>query len=318
MGYGISGHLGIAKETSWGTGVAATDYVKMLNETLALAIDRFDITNVHGSIAEPDDAAGVRRVEGSIEFAAHPVSIGYFLKSLFVQSSITVVASGFLWQTQFRSTTADFAVGTCAGQPYTLEVFRDVTSSHRYTGVVANQLTLGYAPNQDVRVTAGVIGKSASLIAKTTPTFPGSPSQPFTFDTASLSLAGAATARIEALRIVIDAQLEGIPALNASTEVAKVLRRGPQMVNLSGTIDFLDVAEYQDFVNQTERQLKVTVTKANSFMMSVDVPRMVYTAFPAQIGGRERLTVDFEAKAFYHSGSGTAIEVLLTTVKSDY
>lgn len=318
MPYGIQGHLGIAKETTWGTGVAATDYVKMLNENVALAFDRFDIVNVHGSLAEPDDQAGVKRLEGDIVFPGHPISIGYFLRSAFSGvNTITVVGSGVLWTTRFKTPTADFASGV-AGAPYTLEIARDVTSAHRYTGAMVNRLTLSYAPNQELRVTAGIIAKSTSLIAKTSPTFPGSPAKPFTFDTASVQLAGAATTRIEALTIAIDNQFEGIPALNLTDEVAKILRRGPQMLNISGTFEFADVTEYLDFLNQTERQLKVSVTKANSFAMVLDIPRMVYTAYPAAIAGRERITVDFEGKGFYHSGSGTAIQIDLTTVKSDF
>ena len=318
MGYGIKGHVGLAKETTWGTPVAATDYVKIMNEGMAVSIDRFDTINVHGSLAEPDDSAGIRRIEGDIEFGGHPVSIGYFLKSAFVQSSATEVASGVLWSTQFWTPTADFSTGACAGSPLTFEVFRDVTSSVQYSGCVVNQLTLGFAPNQDIRCTAAVIGKSSTVIAATTPTFPGSPAQPFTFDSCSLQLAGAATARIEALQIVVDNQLEGIPALNNSTAIAKILRRGPQMLNITGTIDFADLTEYLDFINQTERQLIAHVTKSSSFSMTVDIPRMVYTAFPGQIGGRERITVDFEGKGYYHTGSATAINVQLTTVKSDY
>jgi len=61
MGYGIKGFLGIAKETSWGTPVAAADYIKILNEGMATGFDRFDIVNVHGSVAEPDDVQGVTR-----------------------------------------------------------------------------------------------------------------------------------------------------------------------------------------------------------------------------------------------------------------
>ena len=35
-GYGFGGHIGFAKETTWGTGVAATDYVEALNESLCV------------------------------------------------------------------------------------------------------------------------------------------------------------------------------------------------------------------------------------------------------------------------------------------
>ncbi len=318
MGYGIKGFAGIGKETTWGTAVAATDYLKTLNENVALALDRFDIVNVHASLAEPDDATGINRIEGSIEFPGFPTGLGYFLKSAFVQSSVVEVTSGVLWTTKFYSPTADFATGVAAGQPYTLELFRDVSSSHRYAGAMVNQLTFGFAPNQDVRISAGIIAKAATLLSKTTASFPGSPVKPFTFDTASIQLGGAANARFEALQIEVDNQLEGIPALNASTAVAKILRRGPQMVNISGTLDFPDVAEYQQFVNQTEQSLVVHAFKANSFALLIDIPRMVFTAFPTGVPGRERLTADFEAKGFFHSGSANAIEVQLTTTKSDY
>jgi hypothetical protein len=268
-------------------------------------------------VAEPDDMQGVARVEGDIEFAGHPVSIGYFLKSAFVQSSVQSIGAN-LWQTTFKSPTADFNAGTAAGQPYTLEINRDVSSSMRLTGAVVNQLTMGFAPNQDVRFTAGIIAQGVTLIQGTTPTYPGSPAKPFSFETVSLSVGGVGTSRIEALQISIDNQLEGIPALNLTQNIAKVLRRGPQVITLSGTIDFPDVTEYLDFINQTERQFIISVTRASSFKMVIDIPRVVYTAFPVALRGRERITSDFTAKAYYQAGSATAIDIRLTTVKSDY
>lgn len=318
MSYGIAGFLGLAKETSFGTAVAATDYVKLLSENVAVTLDRFETVNIHGSLAEPIDSTGIARVEGSLEMSAHPVSIGYFLKSAFVQNSVTVVLSGLLWKTIYRTPTADFTSGTAAGTPYTLEIFRDVTSSHRYTGAMVSALTLGFQPNQDVRLSANIIAAGNSIIAKTTPTFPSSPTKPFAFNTVSLQLGGAATARIEALQISIDNQLEGIPTLNGSESVAKILRRGPQMVSISGTIDFTDNTEYLDYLNQTETTLKLACTVAASFQLIVDIPRMIYTAFPLGMGGRERITTSFEGRGFYHTNSACGIEIQLTTVKSDY
>jgi hypothetical protein len=318
MAYGIQGFLGIGKETTFGTPVSITDYVKILSEGVSVSLDRFEVVNIHGSFAEPSDATGIARVEGSIELSAHPVSVGYFLKSAFPQSSISVVASGALWTTIFRTPTADFATGVAAGQPYTLEIFRDVTSSHRYAGAVVNNLGISFQPNQDVRVSVGIIAKTNDIIAKSTPTFPGSPVKPLTFDTASISLGGSATARLEALNFAIDNQLEGIAVLNGTTQIAKVLRRGPQKITMSGTLDFPDITEYLDFLNQTERSIKVSVTAASSFQLIVDVPRMIYTGFPMGMSGRERLTAGFEARGFYHSGSATGIQISLTTTKSDY
>jgi len=134
----------------------------------------------------------------------------------------------------------------------------------------------------------------------------------------SLALGGSATALIEALTIRIDNQCEGIPGLIATSDLSKIRRRGPVLVRMSGTLDFADLTEYANFVNQTEQTVKVYVTKASSFSMLFDIPRMVYSAFPVAMTGRERITVDFEGMCRYHVGSQSSIKVSLTTTKSDY
>ena len=217
----------------------------------------------------------------------------------------------------FKTPTADFAAGQPT-PPYTFEMHRDVTSSFQYAGIAMNTLELSMAPNQDLRGSANVIGKSTTIINKTSPSFVSSPSFPFSFDTCSIAIGGSATALIEALTISVDNQLEGVPALNASTAIAKLRRSGAQKVAISGTLDFADLTEYANFVNQTEQAMNVTFTKANSFMLEVKVPKFVYTAFPVNIGGRGRTTVGFTGKAAYHTGSATAITVELTSTNSGF
>jgi hypothetical protein len=316
MGYGNLGYIGLAKETTWGTPVTPSDYMKGLSESLSMAIDRFEVENIIGGFQEPNDVDGLRRITGDIVIPGHPVSLGHLLKAA-LNNSGSVVASGSLWTNHFTNTKSEFAAGV-ARQPYTLEISRDVGSAHQYAGCLLDRLVLTLAPNQELRAQASWIGKAGALVAKSSPTFPGSSSAPFTFDSASLSLGGSATAKIEGITVTVDNQLEGIPALNASNTVARIVSRGPQMIRLSGTMDFSDVTEYLDFVNQTERAFKLTLTKASSFQFVIDVPVMVYTAFPTAQAGRGRNVVQFEARARYHTSSGTAAGFLLTTVKSNY
>lgn len=315
---GHMGFMGLAKEATWGTAVAATDYAELMSENLTGTFDRFEYKNVIANFAEPDDAAGVHRIAGSTVLAAQPVALGHFLKAAMNTVSGSVVLSGFLWTVKFISTKSEFVAGQVPTQPYTLEVHRDVTSSHQYKGCLLDKLELALAPNQDLRVNASWIGQDEGLIAKTTPTFPASSAAPFTFDTASVSLAGAGTARIEALNISVDNQLEGHPALNNSATIIRVTRRGPQMVRVSGTLDFTDVTEQLDFLNQTERALKLSLTKSQSFQFTVDIPKFVYTAYPLGIPGRGRLTVGFQGRARYSTTSALAVDFSLTTTKSNY
>lgn len=318
MAYGFAGHIGIAKEATWGSGVAATDYMEALSEDLSREIERFSHKAIIGSLAEPDDTPGQRRTAGSIRMAAHPVSIGWLLKGALNTKSVTSIVAG-LYRNDFFTTAGgtDFSADVPI-QPFSVEVFRDVTSSVRYTGCVINTLDIEIANGAAVMCNAAFIGRGHEVITKTTPTFPGSPSKPFAFDTVSLSIGGAATALIETMTVQINNNLQGLGALNLSTDIAKVRRTDHQMINVNGTLDFSDMTEYLKFINQTEQALKVSMTKADSFSMIIDIPRLVYTAFPLGIPGKERITVNFTGKGFYHAGSGNAIKISLTTTTSHY
>jgi len=202
--------------------------------------------------------------------------------------------------------------------PMTLEIFRDVTSSQQYDGLQIAQLQMSAAPNQDLRLTASMIGKGERSIAKTTPSFPGSPTGPFTFDTCSISLGGAAVATIEAFNLTIDNQLEGIPSLNNSAEIAKIRRTGPQLVRLSGSLAFEDIVDMDRFRAETEMAFLANFTTADSFSLLIDIPRFIYTSFPTGIGDRGRQVISFDGNARWHAGSGAAIEFQLTNTTSGF
>jgi hypothetical protein len=314
---GFLGHVGFGKETTWGTAVAVTDYAEIMNESLRESIDRYEVKNVTGRFHEPDDVAGLHRIGGDIVLAGHPLPLGVMLKAAMNTLSGSVVLSGFLWNNRFVSTKSEFAYGV-PSQPYTIEVYRDVTSSHRYAGCVLDRLVMALAPNQDLRVTTSCLGKTGTLLTRSTPTFPSSSVEPFMFDSASVHLGGSATARIEALNVTIDNQLEGVPALNNSNEIASIRRRGHQMIRVAGTMDFADVAEFMDWKNQTERALKLSLFKGQSFQFVIDIPRFIYTSYPVGISGRERQTIGFDGRARFLTSSDVAADFQLTNTKSNY
>lgn len=316
-GYGFASFVGYAKESSGGTPVAVTNYVEAMSENFVDTRDRFDTKNIAGRYSEPDDEAGVRRVQGNVVFAAHPVDIGHFLQAGLGINSSSTVLSGFLWTNNFTPRQSDFD-DTYPLQPYTFEIFRDVGSSQQYAGCCMSKFELSVAPNQDVRCTTDWIGTTALNIAKTTATYPGSPLRVFTFDTASLSIAGVANPLFESFTVSVDNQFAGVPTLNNSTFIRTMRRTGPVMVRVSGNLAFENITEYQNFVlsPQAEQRFVCSVTRQNSFRMVIDVPRVVYTTFPLGIGGRERQVISFEGMGRYHPGSANAITIGLTTTRS--
>lgn len=320
MSYGMAGYLGIAKETTWGTPVSPQSFSDLMSENVAVSIDRFDTRNVFNGTAEPDDSTGLVRIEGDTVVACDPQNIGHFLMAALGTCATTSLAAGTYKQHVFQCLDSDIS-SVCVRPPYTLELFRDVTSAQQYAGMNCTMLTLACQPNQDLRATAHWIGKTMthkSRVAAASVLFPTSPGNPFTFDTCSISIAGVATDLIEGFNIEIDNQAEAVAALNASTAIARIRRQGPATVKITGQIDFTDISQYLDFVNQTERAFSINFNKAASFQCLISLPRVKYTTFPLGMGGRGRQVVSFEGKAFVPTGSVSAIAVTLKNTSLAY
>lgn len=316
-GYAFNGYVGLAKEASGGVAVAATSFVQAVSEDLAATLDRFELANIVGRYSETDDAAGLVRVGGSIVIPGNPVDLGHFLLGAMGIQSNTVVASGFLSKHEFRPATSDWDA-KFAERPFTYTIYRDVTSAQRYLGCNVSQLQFSAAPNQDLRMTAQIVGKSTAEVAAVTPSYVGSPVAPFTFDTCSVSVGGVAVDFVEGLNLTYNNQLQGVPTLNASTAISRIRRGGQQMVRLSGSFAFERIDEYEDFLNQTERAVSINFFKSVSFAMLFEIPRFVYTAHPLGMSGRQRLTVAFEGTGRYHTGSTLAVKVSLWNTTSGY
>lgn len=315
-GHGMAGHVGLGKQTTWGTPVGATDYLTVMSENLTETRDRFEKENIYGGLYEPNDVAGVRRVGGDITFSAHPETLGDFLNAVLGTTVVTSINAA-LAVASFKPRTTDVS-SVHPNALYSFEIARDVGSSQQYSDCMVTGLSLELAPNQALKATASIIGRSSTNIASTTPSFSATPVDGFTADSASLSIGGTATDLIEGLTIGITNNFSGRPSLNNSNTIARVKRDGPVEIRVSGNIGFENITEYQLFMNQTAQALKLTMFEAGSFQLVVDIPSFVYTAFPLGMGGREYQLVGFEGRANYHVSSATAIEALLTTVKSDW
>lgn len=320
MTYGFAGFMGLAREAVWGTPVAATRYFEALSESIVSDLARFQIKNiVGGAVYEPDDETGVYTHQGNIVMATHPEVVGNFLRGSLGIQSTTVLLSGFLHRHEYTPLAND--VGSAhANPPYTLEVFRDVTSSEQFAGGNFSTLEFSAAANQDLRMTVGFIGKSKLFIAASASAgniiFPTSPIGVFKFDTCSISINNVAIDRIENIRLTFNPQIAGVTTLANSREITRIRRTGPQLVRIAGQIEFLDIADALDFENQTEKQIKINFVKAASFSLLFDIPRFVYSTFPRQIRGRDRIMVDFEMMGRWHIGSRNAMKVTLVTVNS--
>lgn len=316
-GLGAGGYIGYAKEASGNTPVVPTNYIEAFSESFSHNLDRFEVKNiVGGRYAEPDDMTGVSRVQGQVVAPFHPIDGGMFLLGAMGVNSIVIQGTS-LWQHNFAMRNSDWD-NLFATQPFTFEIYRDVTSAQQYSGVCMSGLELSVTPNQDLRMTVDMIGKSATNKASTTPTYTTSPAFPFAFDTCSISVDGAAFGLMESFTMRLDNSLEGIATLINSSFIRAIRRNNFQMIRLSGNMQFEDITEYGKYLAQTEVNFTASFTRASSFQMIIKIPRLVYSAYPLAIGGRERIVVGWEGMARYHQGSGAAMTIQLTNTRSFY
>ena len=327
MPYGTAGYITMVRQNSGISAPNTTDLaqtsspgasIKALSESFTTTLDRFQTVNIHNALYEPDDSAGLEQNEGDIVFPVHPESIGHFLKSCFNNVTVASITST-LAKSTFTSVTTD-NYSDAAGTPYTLEVYRDQSgvSTSRYTGMIVNQLAFSVAVNQALQATANMVGFGHSLVTRATPVFPSSPTGYFDFTTCSLAINGTGNNFVEAFTITIQNNLEKVGSIKNNANIARIQRTDSQMIRINGTIHFNDYTEFSVFVGQTEQPMTLSFTKADSFSMIFTLPRVVYTAYPINISGRGRILANFDGIARYHTGSGTAIQIDLTTVNSNW
>lgn len=316
-GLGLLGHVGFAKESVGGTAVSATNYIKATEESLRLEKDYYEPITISGRIMTPDDGEGVHRVAGGLVFPFHPVDGGFFLAGVLTEArTVTEIEAGELYRHSFVPPSTSQWSSTHALQPFTFEINRDIGSSHQYTGCNIDSLELSIVPNQELRCTANIIGTDHGLIERTTPSFTASPAEFLAFDTASLSVGGSARADFESFTLRMANALEGVPTLANKRTVSKIRRNGYLEMEIQASLEFQDATDYLAFVNETEQAFKITLTRAASFQLEIDLPRVKYRSFPIGTGGRERNLVEFMGRCFYHVGSQTNCEINLTTTSS--
>ncbi len=83
MPYGARGHIGILKETEWGTwATGANDFhLPFVSETLTTNIEELLSAAQRGTLDEPKSYQGERSFGGDIVLEVHPASIGHILRS---------------------------------------------------------------------------------------------------------------------------------------------------------------------------------------------------------------------------------------------
>lgn len=324
MKYGSLAHIGIGKEATWGTAVAPSDYIKFNSEGLTEEIEQLVVESLDGILDEGASFEGMHTVAGDISFDVYPNTVGHFLRSAFgapVTTQPDAINNPTVYQHVFTPIQANFSE-VSALPPYTVEIHRDFEQAFQYSGVVVNDLTLNFGTdNKIMQGTAAVIAKAMALVAKTVPSF--DTSAPFLWNQATISISGVDNTDVQTLQFGVTNSLEGKSTLNGTREISRISRSGKRSFPVSFTFDLKDLSEFNRFRLQSEVAAKIELVGAQisgtyNHRLTIDIPKLRYTAFPINAGGAEAITASVEGVAKYDPASAHAMKITLVNTKSSY
>jgi len=322
MAEGRLAHIGIGKETTWGTPVTASDYVRFISESLVEETEEVQGEVIRATRDIPDSIQGLISVSGDIELEVYPGAIGYFLRSIFGDPTSQLVGSSNAYQHEFEPSDTPFS-DDCAGWPYTLEIYRDLDQADQYAGCVVNALSFSFGVGQKIlRATASIIGKTRTSIAKTAPSF--TDEEPFKWNQATMSIGGSANNNLETVELNFEAGLSGVPLLDGSNRIAKILPDGFRQG--SGTLTFGvvdDHTEFDKYIGWTTQAMQIKfegaiIEETYKYTLQFDFPKVLYRSFPINVGGSGRLTVGADVKFERDATSGYMVKVTLVNTKASY
>jgi hypothetical protein len=324
MPQGALSHIGIGKETTFGTAVAASDYLRFISESLTEEIEQVISAAMGGIFDEGASYEGAHTIAGDLVYEAYPNGLGHLLRAA-VGAPVTTQpdASGSptVYQHVFTPIQTNFSSAS-ALPPYSLEIDRNFSQAFQYAGCLVNDLTVSFGTDTKImQATAAIIAKKLSMITATSPTL--ETTSPFLWNQAAISINSGANTDVQTLDFGVNNSLEGRATIDGTKEVSRILRNGKRSFPVNFTFDLQDLTEFNRFRNQTEISASIVLTGAlisgsQNFKLLIEIPKLRYTAFPINVGGAETITAQVTGQAKYDATSAYAMRVTLTNTKASY
>lgn len=318
MAVGQRGQVGFQFQNSYGTVSSATAYTPFVSESLTEKIPRIVSEGMRSRYESGPRFAGFKEFGGDLVTEIHPIIVGFLLKGWCGIASGTLVTSCYTHTFNPRTTDWDTKA---ALPPLTLEVYRDVGSGMMYFDQCVNGFTFDFAHGKLLKSTWSFIGGNATKAVKTTASYwPGSE---FTWNQVSVSIGGTAMTAITQMTVKGDNALEAKGTLDGTLVPARILRNGVRKLEISGTIITEDDTQLDCFRANTAQRLVINVAGQNvssgyPALLKIDVPSMIYTEWPDNIGGPGLREVSFKAEADYNEGSGTMVTFTIQNTRASY
>lgn len=318
MSYGMKTNLAVSFQNSYGTANVASRYwIPFVSEGFSVIKAPLVSNNMSGIFDEGATYEGANTVEGKVETEAHPITLGVFLKAM--MGNPTSVNSGSIYTHTFKPRVSDFD-DFAANHPLTItKDLGDTGSSHQYYDMVASKLTIHCAYGELLKCGVTFKGGKYSQLTAPSASFPTGKS--WTWDVASVQLAGASNGNISNLSFDLDEPMADKFTLNNAKTPSRTKRSGHRILSIGGTMVFDNQTEYQQFLAQAERNLTVNFVGPTQIQsgyyesLTMEVPLFRYTDYKVVAGGPGKIEVGFSGKGVYSVSSANLIKFTLVNTQ---
>jgi len=313
IGVGHNSYLGVAKETTYGVGVAPATFIEYTDESIANTINPITSGALVGSRFKNSILmSGIIDIGGNFKFEANPDNVGLIIGA----------ALGSETTTQVGTTTAyDHVITPADSLPsLSIEIGRDVKVS-RYAGCVIDGLTFNADINSILSIEAAIKGASENdSVSAATASY--SSKLPYIFTMGTIKIDTVTVAYVKNLSLSLANNLFGDRyVLNGSQERVGLQPQGSQVTG-SMELEFTSdgYAQRTKYLNGTAVALQIIFTSTEEietgyyYTLTIDVPYIKYQKADANVGGPDVIpfSVDFEA----YQPSGDIMTVTLRDART--
>lgn len=299
-------HLGISKETTYGTAAAATMWIPVKDLKPADEIKYYLDEGKRGYAVKDFGAYQGTRM-GQIEYAGdvYPDVIGHLLLAIFGKDTVTGAASPY---------THTFQVGNVPPS-YTFSDYNGVTE-RQWAGARLSEMGFKFATDTGgLEFTLKGASKASVTTAVTTPSF--GTVNPFLGWQAAMTIGGTAVpGRLLAFEFSVKRALKEVFAANNSQDVSNIYS-GVMEVTGKITTDFPDENELNHFLNNDQPALTVTLSQNANTSIKFQLSKVAFEkATPDR--SQEFVRLDSDLRGLYNTTDAGPAAVVLTNAVATY
>ncbi len=335
--------------------VSAANWTNFVSESVEHTIAELEEGAITGYKDAPPSHQGLGSGQGDIQLEPNPNALGHFLRGVFGQSSGSLlthagswgansgnalnVPAGYVARPVVQHTFVPIQTATHERNylpVYAAVIYKDVGSAFVFSGGQFNALELQIQAGQLTKATVSGMFREVTRHLRTDSMAalrnPGG--KPWVWDMTSIQVGSAGGLAVnqnfESITLKLETPLEGVVLLDGTKRYGEFSVNGFRRVNISGTLSFRNQEEYDAFVAYENRYMRVNLTNNNSqqvlgnpasqylFGLQLDIPNFKLLTYSVPIGGPNRLTCNYTAKAEFDVTSLYMIQAQLTNTTSAY